>query len=41
LYSIDRPVPDTEIRLIPPERLREIAAFVEKQTGITTRAFHK
>jgi wyosine [tRNA(Phe)-imidazoG37] synthetase (radical SAM superfamily) len=41
LYSIDRPVPNTQLRLIPPERLREIAAMVTERTGITATAFHK
>jgi len=40
LYSIDRPVPDTQIRLVLPERLKEIAATIATETGIPVRAFH-
>ena len=40
MYSIDRPVPDTEIKLVPPARLKEVAAAVEEATGVKVRAFH-
>jgi wyosine [tRNA(Phe)-imidazoG37] synthetase (radical SAM superfamily) len=40
LYSIDRPVPNTDIRLVPADRLKAIAATIETETGIPVRAFH-
>ena len=39
LYSIDRPVPETRLALVPPERLRAIAAEGERVTGVRMRAF--
>jgi wyosine [tRNA(Phe)-imidazoG37] synthetase (radical SAM superfamily) len=39
LYSIDRPVPNTRILLVPPERLRQIAKQGEEETGVPIRAF--
>jgi wyosine [tRNA(Phe)-imidazoG37] synthetase (radical SAM superfamily) len=39
LYSIDRPVPSSSITLIPPDRLREIAALGRERTGIKMTAF--
>lgn len=39
LYSIDRPVPKAGITLVPPARLREIAARGQEKTGIKMRAF--
>jgi len=39
LYSIDRPVPNTEISLVSPERLEQIAEQARKETGVTIRAF--
>jgi wyosine [tRNA(Phe)-imidazoG37] synthetase (radical SAM superfamily) len=39
MYSIDRPTPGTRIALAPPERLGQIAAQVEAETGIPVRAF--
>jgi wyosine [tRNA(Phe)-imidazoG37] synthetase (radical SAM superfamily) len=41
LYSIDRPVPETRLMLVPPERLRAIAAQGERETGVPMRAFGK
>ncbi len=41
LYSIDRPVPDTEISLVPPERLEEIAQQILRETGVRARAFYE
>jgi len=41
LYSIDRPVPETRLRLVPPERLRAIAEEGERVTGVRMRAFGK
>ena len=39
LYSIDRPVPNTEISLVSPDRLKEIAAQISTTTDIAARAF--
>lgn len=38
LYSIDRPTPDTTMRRVQAEELREIAARIEAATGIPTSA---
>lgn len=40
LYSIDRPVPDARIHLIPPERLHKIAVQAKTETGIEVKVFH-
>ncbi len=40
IYSIDRPVPKTEIALVPPERLEEIAERGRRQTGLQITAFY-
>jgi len=40
IYSIDRPVPDQDIRLVSPERLEEIAARGRQETGVNMRAFY-
>lgn len=40
LYSIDRPVPDSHITLVPPDRLRQIAAEATHNTGVAVRVFH-
>lgn len=40
LYSIDRPVPDSGIRLVPPEKLREIAVKATSETGVAVKVFH-
>lgn len=39
LYSIDRPVPNTRITLVPPERLLPLAELIKQETGVATRAF--
>lgn len=39
MYSIDRPTPDAHITLVPPDRLREIAAYVEDETGVPVKTF--
>jgi wyosine [tRNA(Phe)-imidazoG37] synthetase (radical SAM superfamily) len=39
LYSIDRPVPRTRIKLVPPKALQAIARRGEKETGVKMRAF--
>jgi wyosine [tRNA(Phe)-imidazoG37] synthetase (radical SAM superfamily) len=41
MYSIDRPVPNTKITLVPPERLREIAKQGEAEAGVRIRAFYR
>jgi wyosine [tRNA(Phe)-imidazoG37] synthetase (radical SAM superfamily) len=40
LYSIDRPVPESDIRLVPPERLHKIAVQAKTETGIEVKVFH-
>ena len=40
LYSIDRPVPNTKISLVLPEKLKRLASRIKKETGITARAFY-
>ncbi|MBU0509098.1 radical SAM protein [bacterium] len=39
LYSIDRPVPNQSISLVPPDRLQEIAAQTTRDTGVKVKAF--
>jgi wyosine [tRNA(Phe)-imidazoG37] synthetase (radical SAM superfamily) len=41
IYSIDRPVPHTEITLVLPERLEEIARRGEQETGVRFKAFYQ
>ena len=41
IYSIDRPVPETRLQLVLPERLRAIAAEGERETGVPMKAFCK
>lgn len=41
IYSIDRPVPDTSISLVPPERLEEITQKGSEATGVPFKAFYK
>lgn len=40
VYSIDRPVPNVRITLVPPERLVQLAMLIEQETGVSTRAFY-
>ncbi len=40
LYSIDRPVPNTKISLVPPEKLEKIASKIKKESGVAARAFY-
>lgn len=40
IYSIDRPVPNTEITLISPKILEEIALQAQKETGVKVTAFY-
>jgi wyosine [tRNA(Phe)-imidazoG37] synthetase (radical SAM superfamily) len=40
IYSIDRPVPKTELRLVPPEKLKRIADLGREKTGLNIRAFY-
>jgi wyosine [tRNA(Phe)-imidazoG37] synthetase (radical SAM superfamily) len=41
IYSIDRPVPNTAISLVPPQRLEEIARKGSEATGVLFKAFYK
>jgi wyosine [tRNA(Phe)-imidazoG37] synthetase (radical SAM superfamily) len=40
VYSIDRPVPNTELKRVLPPRLEQIAALAREKTGVTVQAFH-
>ena len=40
IYSIDRPVPETDITLVPPDELRRIAEQGTRETGITITPFY-
>jgi len=40
LYSIDRPVPKTELKLVPPDKLKAIAERGREQTGLNIKAFY-
>jgi len=40
IYSIDRPVPATQIALVSPERLEEIALQGQKKTGVPIKAWY-
>jgi wyosine [tRNA(Phe)-imidazoG37] synthetase (radical SAM superfamily) len=40
IYSIDRPVADSNIRLVPPDRLHQIATQAKTETGIEVKVFH-
>jgi len=40
IYSIDRPVPKSDLKLVPPERLEDIAETGRKKTGLDIRAFY-
>jgi wyosine [tRNA(Phe)-imidazoG37] synthetase (radical SAM superfamily) len=39
IYSIDRPVPKTQIALVSPERLKEIASQGQRETGVKITPF--
>ncbi len=39
VYSIDRPVPQADISLVPPQRLTQIATQLEHETGVCIRAY--
>ena len=39
LYSIDRPVPDARIALVPPGRLKAIAQEGQRRTGVPIKAY--
>ncbi|UCE66503.1 MAG: radical SAM protein [Candidatus Zixiibacteriota bacterium] len=41
LYSIDRPVPNARISLVPPEKLEKMAVKITKETGVAARAFYE
>jgi wyosine [tRNA(Phe)-imidazoG37] synthetase (radical SAM superfamily) len=40
IYSIDRPVPKAQIRLVPPKRLEQIALQGQKETGVKIKSFY-
>jgi wyosine [tRNA(Phe)-imidazoG37] synthetase (radical SAM superfamily) len=40
IYSIDRPVPGENIKLVSPQKLEEIAERGREETGVTIRAFY-
>lgn len=40
IYSIDRPVPNAQISLVPSDRLEQIALRGQKETGVKIRAFY-
>lgn len=40
IYSIDRPVPKAQIRLVPPKRLEQIAIQGQKETGVKIKSFY-
>ena len=40
IYSIDRPVPNAQISLVPSDRLEQIALQGQKETGVKIRAFY-
>jgi wyosine [tRNA(Phe)-imidazoG37] synthetase (radical SAM superfamily) len=40
IYSIDRSVPSSQLKLVPPARLEEIASTAYRQTGVKVRAFY-
>ena len=39
IYSIDRPVANTKIKLVPPEKLEKIAARITRESGVPAKAF--
>ena len=40
IYSIDRPVPNAQISLVPSDRLQQIALQGQKETGVKIKAFY-
>ena len=40
IYSIDRPVPNARISLVPPEGLEQIALQGQRETGVKIKAFY-
>jgi len=40
IYSIDRPVPNTNISLVSPDRLKRLAKKITAETGVPARAFY-
>jgi hypothetical protein len=40
LYSIDRPVPNDKISLVPPDKLKRLASRITKETGVAAQAFY-
>lgn len=41
IYSTQRPVPDLQIRVIPPERLEEIARRASEEANVTVKAYYR
>jgi hypothetical protein len=39
IYSTQRPVPDLNIKVIPPERLEEIAEEAGRRAGVEVNAY--
>ena len=39
IYSIERPVPDLKLKVLTPERLKEIAKQASKETGVKVNAY--
>ena len=40
IYSIERPVPETNLSLVPAVRLEQIALEATKATGVPVKAFY-
>lgn len=40
IYSIDRPVPNSEIKKVPPGKLKKLAEEGQSKTGIKIKAFY-
>jgi len=40
IYSIDRPVPNTNITLVSPDRLKRLAKKITTETGVPAKAFY-
>lgn len=40
IYSLDRPVPNTDIKKVSPERLKEIARYVQEKSGVRVSPFY-
>jgi len=40
IYSIDRPVPNTNLTLVSPDRLKRLAKQITTETGVPAKAFY-